>query len=105
MPLLTCGSALPIHRGALLARVTRNGRFQKSSYGKVLEMPTRSIPSKALAVEVCDPAEGNYELTVWEDAKADYVILVRSTGEKHSYTDMLYPAAVEGRVCRYRFAL
>jgi len=41
-----------------------SGKIPDSTYGEVVQLPGRSLQSKALALEVCNASEGIYKITI-----------------------------------------
>jgi len=89
--------------GHKAGRDSENHQIPKSSYGKIVEHPDHPEISKAIAVEVCDPKAGTYEITVWEHTKGPYRIRVATHQHSVYYSDYLYPVAESGRACDYKF--
>ncbi len=88
------------------ARVSSNESIPRSHYGNIIEMPKHPEISKAVAVEVCDPRQGEYEVTVWERTTgAKYDLRIVGDSRTSMESQSLTLASVSGRTCRFRFRL
>jgi hypothetical protein len=82
---------------------TVDSQIPNSRYGNTIELPNSPNMSKVLAVEVCQPSQGVYTVTIEERAIGRYRLAVTATGEDTANTEVLRLAAQEGRTRDYKF--
>jgi hypothetical protein len=75
-----------------------------SHYGDIVRLPGSVFPTSARAIEVCDAAQGVYELTLRERGIEPYRLAVTAHGKVDTMTLHLDHVSLDGRVREYRFS-
>ncbi len=95
----------PLGRAA--GKSSSDQRIPDSSYGEINELPNhQQLHSRALAVEVCNPKEGIYQISVEEKAAEKYALVVsaRNPTAGTSNSLLLHHIARNKQARNYRFA-
>lgn len=82
---------------------TKMNTIPNSAYGPVVEIRSTPARSKALALQICDPEQGTYEIKLTELGDDPYRVTVRGRAPHDDWALILHHVSRKGRIRRYKF--